>query len=59
MVLNFIVRHHRHIKNYGGWGDEDIFLETGWGGAVGKRYGMWNSQRVNQKDDKIWVVKND
>jgi hypothetical protein len=49
MVLNFIVRHHRHIKNYGGWGDEDIFLETGWGGAVGKRYGMWNSQRVDRK----------
>jgi hypothetical protein len=23
----------------------------------GRRYGMWNNQRVNQKWDKVWTVK--
>jgi hypothetical protein len=24
-----------------------------------RRYGMWNSQRVDQEGDKIWTVKRD
>jgi hypothetical protein len=42
-------------------------LEVRWGGGwghshgdrgVGRRYGMWNSQRVNGGGDKIRKVKN-
>jgi hypothetical protein len=30
----------------------------GWGWkGVGRRYGMWNSQRVDQEGDKIWSIK--
>jgi hypothetical protein len=25
----------------------------GWG----RRYGMWNSQKLNQEEDKLWIVK--
>jgi hypothetical protein len=28
-------------------------METG---ELGRRYGMWNSQRVDQEGDKIWSV---
>jgi hypothetical protein len=28
--------------------------KMGWG----RRYGMWNSQRVNWEGDKTWTVKN-
>jgi len=24
---------------------------------VRRRYGMWNSQRADQEEDKIWTVK--
>jgi len=30
-------------------------LETEWG--WGRRYGMWNSQKLNQEEDKLWIVK--
>jgi hypothetical protein len=36
----------------GYWG---IILKT-W---VERRYEMWNSQRVDQKEDKFWTVKKD
>ena len=36
-----------------GWGG-DIFLEAG---RAGRRYGMWCSQRVDQKRNKIWSVQ--
>jgi hypothetical protein len=36
-----------------GWVGVDIVMETG-----GKRrYGMWNSQRVDWEGGKIWSVK--
>jgi hypothetical protein len=28
-----------------------------WDGGRGRRYEMWNSQRVDQEEDKIWTVK--
>jgi hypothetical protein len=37
----------------GSRGQGDILLEMG----LGKRYGMWNSQRVDQERNKIWSVK--
>jgi hypothetical protein len=37
-------------------GDGDIHVETG---GIGKRDGMWNSQRVDRaRGNKIWSVKN-
>jgi hypothetical protein len=36
----------------GGWG-----YPHGDRGA-GRRYGMWNPQRVDQEENKIWSVKN-
>jgi hypothetical protein len=36
----------------GAWKGGDILMET-----VGRRYGMCNSQRVNQEGDKVWTVK--
>lgn len=36
-------------------GDGDILLETGRG--VVRRYGMWNSWRVDMDGDKVWTVK--
>jgi hypothetical protein len=38
---------------FGGWEGGDILVETVWG----RRYGMWNSQRVDQEGAKIWSVK--
>jgi hypothetical protein len=41
-----------------GWRGKDILLETrsgGWG--VGRRCGLWNSQKVDQDGDKVWTVK--
>jgi hypothetical protein len=35
----------------GGWGHPTG--DTG----VGRRYGMWNSQRVGQEENKIWSLK--
>lgn len=36
-----------------GLGSGDILMEMGgWG-----RYGIWNSQKVDQEGDKIWTVK--
>jgi hypothetical protein len=32
----------------------DIHVETG---GVGRRYGMWNSGRVDGEGSKIWRVK--
>jgi hypothetical protein len=29
------------------------------GVGAGRRYRMWNSQRVDQEGDKVWTVKND
>jgi hypothetical protein len=37
-----------------GWGD--ILVETV---GVGRRYGMWNSQRVDWEENNIWTVKID
>jgi hypothetical protein len=44
-------------------------LEVWWGGGCfgggnilveeGRRYGMWNSQRVDQEGNKIWSIKKD
>jgi hypothetical protein len=28
-----------------------------WRWEVGGRYGIWNSQKVDQEGDKIWTVK--
>ena len=28
-----------------------------WRQGAGRRYGMWNSQRVDQEINKIWSVK--
>lgn len=36
-------------------GRGDILEEMG--GEVGRRYGIWYSQRVDWEDDKIWSVK--
>jgi len=36
-----------------GWG-EDILVETG---GPGRRYWMWNSQRVDWEKNRIWSVK--
>jgi hypothetical protein len=30
----------------------DILLQM-----LGRRYGMWNSQRVDLEEDKVWTVK--
>jgi hypothetical protein len=35
-----------------GGGSEDILVEMG----VWRRYGMWNSQRVNKEGNKIWSI---
>jgi hypothetical protein len=45
-----------HIGRYLGVGDGDILVETGRGG-MGRRYGMWNSWRVDWEGNKIWSVK--
>jgi hypothetical protein len=34
------------------WEGGDILLEM-----VGRRYGMWNSQRVDWDGGKIWTIK--
>jgi hypothetical protein len=31
-------------------------LEVRWGGELGRRYGMWNSGRVDEEGNKIWSV---
>ena len=47
----------RELRDLVGW-------DVGRGGTSlwrqqegGRRYGMWNNQRVDQKEDKIWSVK--
>jgi hypothetical protein len=37
-----------------GWGVET----STWRQKVGRRYGMWNSWRVDGWGDKIWRIKN-
>ena len=42
--------------------DPEVRWGGGWGHphgdrGVGRRYGMWNSQRVDGGGDKIWSVK--
>jgi hypothetical protein len=37
---------------WNGVGGGDVLLETG-----GRRYGIWNSQRVDQEEDEVWTVK--
>jgi hypothetical protein len=32
---------------------------SSWRQGAGRRYGMGNSQKVDQEEDKIWSVKND
>jgi N-acetylglucosamine kinase-like BadF-type ATPase len=39
-------------------------VRWGWGyslgdGASGRRYGMWNSQRLDREEDKVETVKNE
>ena len=43
-------------------------LEVRWGGEwghahgnmwMGRRYGMWNNQRVDKEGDKVWTLKKD
>jgi hypothetical protein len=45
-----------------GWGvgSEDNFVETGAGMGVqgeGRKFEMWNSQKMDWEEDKIWTVK--
>jgi len=44
----------RDLEVQWSWWGGDIFVETG---SVGRRYGMWNSQRVDREEYKIWSVK--
>jgi hypothetical protein len=37
----------------GSWGDESTLFEA----EGGRRYGMWNSQRAEQKGGKNWTAK--
>jgi hypothetical protein len=40
------------------WGSKEV----GWGHLFGdgwRRYGMWNTGKVDQEGDKIWTVKKD
>jgi len=38
-------------------GGGGVFLESGcW---RRRKYGMWNSQKVNQEEHKVWTVKKD
>jgi hypothetical protein len=48
------------------WGPREWGCLVGWWWGhvletreVGRRYGMWNSQRVDQNGDKVWTVKRD
>jgi hypothetical protein len=35
-----------------------VEVETfSWSQGVGRRCGMWNSQRVDWEGDKVWTVK--
>jgi hypothetical protein len=42
-----------------GWGvGGNILMEMGAGGqGTGRRYGIWNSWRVNQEGNNIWSLK--
>jgi hypothetical protein len=46
------------VGRSGGVGGGDIHVETVGGGGVGRRYGMWNSWRVDGAEgNQIWSVK--
>jgi len=44
----------RHLEVWWDWWGRDILVETV---GMGRRYGMWKSQRVNQEENKSGVYK--
>ena len=50
------------LKNLEAPGSLEVRWDGGWGHPYGvrgvwRRYGMWNTQRVEEAGDKIWGVK--
>jgi hypothetical protein len=43
----------RELRGKVGWEAEHPCGDKG----VGRKYGMWNSQRVDRRVDKIWNIK--